>query len=60
MINKIVRVGHLDPLCKFNKIYSELIMWSLYACLIKIFRVGHVDPLCMFDKIFRVGHVKTL
>ena len=44
----------------FNKIYSELVMWILYACLMKIFRVGHVDPLFMFNKIFRVGHVDPL
>ena len=50
MINKIFRVGHVDPLCMFNKLYSELVMWTLYACLIKISRVGHVDPLCMFNE----------
>ena len=60
MINKIVRVGHMYPLFIFNKLYSELMMWTLYACLMKIFRVGHVDPLCMFDKIFRVGHMDPL
>ena len=44
----------------FNKIYSELVTWTLDACLMKVFRVGHVDPLCMFDKIFRVGQVDLL
>ena len=34
----------------FYKRYSELVMWTLYACLMKIFRVGHVDPLCMFNE----------
>ena len=32
MINKIVRVGHVDPLCMFNENYSELVMWTLCAC----------------------------
>ena len=32
MINKIFRVGHVDPLCMFNKLCSELVMWTLYAC----------------------------
>ena len=50
----------MDPLCMFNQLYSELVMWTLYACLIKIFRVGHVDPLCMFDNIFRVDHEDPL
>ena len=46
-------------LCMFNKLHSELVMWTLYACLkkipelvswtlytclMKIFRVSHVDP----------------
>ena len=58
----------------FYERYSELAMWTLYACLMKIFRIGHVDPLCMFNKnfqslssgpyminkIFRVGHVDPL
>ena len=50
MINKIGRVGHVDPLCMFNKLYSELVMWTLYGCLMKISRPGHVEPLCMFNK----------
>ena len=44
----------------FNEHYSELVMKTLCACLMKIFRVGHVEPLCMFSKNFRVGHVHPL
>ena len=44
----------------FNENYSELVMSTLYACLMKIFRVGHVGPLSIFNKIFRVGHVDPL
>ena len=59
---KIFGVGHVDPLCifneniqswllcMFNKSFSELVMWTLYACLKRIFRVSHMDPLCMFDE----------
>ena len=36
MIDKIFKVGHVDPLCMFNENYSELVMWTLYACLMKI------------------------
>ena len=50
----------MDPLCILNDKYSELVMWTLYACLMKIFRAGDVDPLCMFNKIFRVGHMDPL
>ena len=64
----------MDPLCILNDKYSELVMWTLYACLMKTFRIGHVDPLCMFNKNFqswsrgpsminkivRVGHVDPL
>ena len=34
----------------FYERYSELVMWILFASLMKIFRVGHVDPLCMFNE----------
>ena len=44
----------------FYERYSELVMWTLFASLMKIFRVGHVDSLRMFNKIFRVGHVDPL
>ena len=53
MINKIVIVGHVDPLCMVNENYSELVMWTLYACSMKISRVGHMDPLCMFNENFQ-------
>ena len=66
----------MDTLCMFNKIYSELIMWTFYACLNNISKVGHVDALCMFNKAYseliiwtfyaclnnisKVGHVDPL
>ena len=35
MINKMVSVGHVDPICILNDKYSELVMWTLYACLMR-------------------------
>ena len=41
---KLFGVGDLDPLCILNEKYSELVMWTLYPCLIKYIQSWSCGP----------------
>ena len=44
----------MDRPCVFNEIYSELVMWTLYACLMKYIQSWSRGP-SFLTKIFKIG-----